>query len=163
MTQQAPDLIQVDGREYVILNWLGDTSCIPDNETLGFETSMQSTANWSGRIDHYGVWGGELYLFKIDVTLDDPDHTPTPIEARREVLFRYEPLTDSEGRSIVREYRHDFFAYEDLKLPFTGRIILARSDDPWARPQAAPDEYSEAAFALELCNGVVEDFYELND
>lgn len=163
MTMQTPDVIQFDGREYVILSWKGDTDCIPNNEDLGFDTSMQSTANWSGRIDHYGVWSGELYLFKIDVTLEDPDNTPTPAEARREVLFRYEPLTDAEGRSIVREFRHDFFVYEDLKLPFTGRIILARSDDPWARPQAAPDEDSEAAFALELCNGVVEDFYELSD
>lgn len=163
MTMQTPDVIQFDGREYVILSWKGDTDCIPGNEDLGFSTSMQSTANWSGRIDHYGVWGNQLYLFKIDVTLEDPDNTPTPTEARREILFRYEPLIDAEGRSIVRKYRHDFFVYEDLKLSFTGRIIMARSDDPWAKPQAALDEESEAMFALELCDGVVEDFYELEE
>lgn len=69
MTTQVPDTLQLEGRTYVILNWQGDTDCIPSSESLGFHTVSQSSENWSGRIDHYGVWGNELYLFKIAATL----------------------------------------------------------------------------------------------
>lgn len=164
MTAQVSDQIVFDGRQYRVMGWKGNVDCIPSSKALGFQTVTLSTDNCSGRIDHYGVWGGELYLFKIDATLENPAATATPPNARREVLFRYEQFYDFKGRpSELREYRHDFFVYEDLKLPFTGRVIALAADDPWERPQAAPEGEQGRLFAIEFENGVVVDSYDLDE
>lgn len=161
MTAQVPDTLQFEGRNYVILGWQGDADCIPTSESLGFHTATQSTANWSGRVDHYGVWGNELYLFKVEATLEAPSDTPTPPNARREVLLRYEQFYDFEGRPTeLREYRHDFFIYEDLKLPFTGRIIAVADENLWAKPEAAPDEEATVPVVIQFRNGVVEGVHD---
>lgn len=160
MTVQVPDTIKFEGRNYIVLGWEGDTGCIPSSESLGLCTVMETTANWSGRIDHYGVWGNELYLFKIEVTLESPADTLTPPNARREILLRYEQFFDFEGRPTqLREYRQDFFIYEDLKLPFSGCIIVERNENSWTKPEAAAEEEAQAAFVIELRNGVVADVY----
>lgn len=164
MTTQVPDTLQFEGRNYVILERQGDADCIPSSDSLGFRTVTESTANWSGRIDHYGVWGNELYLFKVEVTLETPTDTPTPPNARREVLLRYEQLIDFEGRPTqLREYRHDFFIYEDLKLPFTGRIIAVADDNLWTKPEAVSDEEPATPFVIEFRNGVVESVYDYEE
>lgn len=162
MTEQVPDTLQFEGRECVILARHGDADCFPSSESLGFRMVSHSTANWSGRVDHFGVWGNELYLFKIEVTFDNPADTKTPHNARREVLFRYEQLFDLEGRPTeLREYRLDFFVYEDLKLPFTGKIIATAEENLWDKPEAAPDAAPAIPFAIEFRNGLVEDVYDL--
>lgn len=164
MTAQVPDTLHFQGREYSVLQWQGSTDCIPASEALGFTTVSPSTANWSGRIDHYGVWGDELYLFKVEASLENPADTPTPPHARREVLLRYEQLVDFEGRPTTqREYRYDFFVYENLKLPFTGSIVVVREEDDWDRPQAAPDEEPGVPLVIEFHAGRVVDFYDLED
>ncbi|WP_312668699.1 hypothetical protein [Stutzerimonas nitrititolerans] len=162
MTTQVPDTLQLEGRTYVILNWQGDTDCIPSSESLGFHTVSQSSENWSGRINHYGVWGNELYLFKIEATLEAAPDTPTPPNARREVLLRYEQFFDFEGHPAeLREYRYDFFIYEDLKLPFTGRVIAVAEENLWGKPEAALDAEPATPFAIVFRNGLVEDVYDL--
>lgn len=160
MTKQVPDSLQFEGRNYAILGWEGDVECIPSSESLGISTVTDSTASWNGRIDHYGVWGNELYLFKIEATLVKPTETSAPPNSRREVLLRYEQFYDFEGRPTqLREHRHDYFIYEDLKLSLTGRIIVVADENSWAKPEAAPDQEPEAAFVIEFCNGVVEGVY----
>lgn len=162
MTAQIPDLLTFNDRQYVVLAWNGNTDCIPTSQDLGFEPVTQSTANWSGRIDHFGVWGDQLYLFKLDVTLDAPETYPTPANARREILYRYEQLYNLEGRPTeLKEYRHDFFVYENLKIPFTGTVTVSSpGGESWDRPQAAPEEPDGAPFVIEFVDGRVTDVYD---
>ncbi len=159
MTYQIPDSLKINGREYTILAWDGDKSCIPTNEELGIKTVSHSAANLLGRIDHFGVWGDTLYLFKIDVTLEDPHNTPLPKDARKEILFRYEQIHTIESPEPVwLEHRHDFFCYEDLIIDFTGAIaIQAPEDEGWEKPFHAPDNLYEHAILLTFEDGVLVD------
>lgn len=159
MTYQIPDSLKINGREYTILAWDSDRGCIPTNEELGIRTVSHSTANHSGRIDHFGVWGDQLYLFKIDATLEDPTNTPLPKDARKEILFRYEQFHTTESpEPIWREYRHDFFCYEDLIIDYTGAIaIQALEDEGWEKPFNAPENPYEPAILLEFEEGMLVD------
>ena len=67
MTTQVPDTCMFDGRKWAVEKWDGNYSAIPTNEGLGIETTAESSANWSGRIDHFIVHRDKLYLLKIEV------------------------------------------------------------------------------------------------
>ena len=86
MTTQVPDTCMFDGRRWAIERWDGDYSTVPSNEDFGIRTVSPSTANWSGRIDHFTVSRGKLYLIKIEVSLAEGTGDKLPEKAQREVL-----------------------------------------------------------------------------
>lgn len=151
MTTQIPDKIRFKNCNYIVLCWEGSRDCIPSNEELGIAAASLASDNFSGRIDHYGIWGDELYLFKVEVTLENPDDTPTPPNARREILKRYEQFVDYDGNPTrLQEHRYDFFVYEELVLPFSGRIIVEESENSWDVPMRAQEEDEKEPMSLEL-------------
>lgn len=160
MTTQIPDSCTVEGRKCEIAYWEGSTDCIPTNEQLGISTVGPSTANWSGRIDHFLVYRGKLYLFKIEVTLDPDEKLSLPDDIRREVLLRYEKMhvTDSQGQRIEeREYRFEFLIFDDLVIPFTGTLHLSCPYlDYWDLPCFEDEEESSEEIALKFVDGILQ-------
>lgn len=168
MSEQVPDTCTLDDRKWIIEQWHGDLGCIPSNEELGIETVSPHTGNWSGRIDHFLVFKGQLFLFKIEAHLADSCQGIRPKGARREVLLRYEPwdIFDKDGeRSEIRECREEFLIFDDLTVSFTGTLYLARPYyDDWNIPQSAAQGYDpEMSYArLIFDSGKLVDFYEIN-
>lgn len=156
---QVPDTLTLNGRVYEVLAWHGNVESIPSNEKLGINTVSPSTSNHSGRVDHFGVWGGKLYLFKIEASLKDPEGTPLPENARREKLFRYEQMYDFDGSpATCREYRYDYFVYEDLTIPYSGSITIQNIiDEGWNKPESAPENFEEETILLTFDEGVLID------
>jgi len=152
MTRQIPDTCIFDGRRWEILHWEGNHSCVPCNEELGLQTVSTSTANWSGRIDHFLVWGGRLYLARIEVNLASELPAGLLEKVRREVVIRYEPMErwDAEGeRIVIHEHRHEFLLFEDLLIPFTGSLHLSGPYfEGWEIPGLAQDHEPEQAEIL---------------
>lgn len=131
MTTQAPDSCTFDGRKWVIEHWEGPQDCVPTNEQLGFRTISTSTANWSGRIDHFLIHRGRLFLFKVEVTLDPADTGVLPFGARRAIVLRYEhwEVHDDRGmRMEEREHRTEYLVFDDLPISFTGALHISY---PW--------------------------------
>ena len=138
MTAQVPDTCMFDGRRWAIEWWEGDCSAIPSNEVLGIRTVTESTANWSGRIDHFMVCRGKLYLLKIEVNLAEDRRDQLPEKAQREVLSRYEKMWsfDKDGeRTTIREHRFEYLVFHDLFIPYTGELFLSYPCiDLWEQP-----------------------------
>jgi len=138
MTTQVPDSLTIDGRRWAIEDWAGNRSCIPANEDFGLVTSSPSTNNWAGRIDHFMVFQGRLYLFKLQINLA-PDFDRARLAGRRrEVLYRYEPMTrhDKTGHhSFMKEWRFEYLVLDDCRVNFTGELRLAFPyGDAWEVP-----------------------------
>lgn len=162
MTTQFPDTCVFEGQKWAVEQWLGETDCVPDNELLGIETVSPSTANWSGRIDHFMVYQGQLYLFKLEVNLAESCQDALPEGARRETLLRYEPWGDLDGTNVqMREFRFDYLVFDNLPIPFTGRLVLSGPYlDDWEHP--IPDvevEEDEEQVTLEFAEGRLIDVY----
>jgi hypothetical protein len=144
MTTQWPDSCTFDGRKWAIEHWNGPTGCVPTNEQLGFRTVSPSTANWSGRIDHFLVHRGQLYLFKVEVTLAPEDKGVLPFGSRREIVLCYEQLEVHDNRGMrmeERERRYEYLVFDDLIIPFTGSLHLRYPFfDHWEVPWPIDDE-----------------------
>jgi hypothetical protein len=153
MTAQVPDKCTYDGRKWAIISWNGNYSTIPTNELLGIRTNSTSTANWSGRIDHFMVSRNRLYLLKIEVNLSDDSRLVLPKGAQREVLCRYENMLvwDEHGsREEVKEHRFEYLVFHDLPVPYTGDLHLSYPCvDYWDQPYNA-DEDDEDQLELML-------------
>ncbi len=143
MTEQIQDTCTFDGKQWTIESWDGTYDCIPSSKSLGFKTVSPSTANWAGRVDHFLVFKGQLFLFKIEVTLSPEDKDITPVGARRETRLFHEPWTvcDAKGeRDIVKIHEYQYFIYDDLKMDFTGELELSYPvGDPWDYPWSSLD------------------------
>lgn len=154
MTEQIQDTCTFDGKQWNIESWDGSYDCIPSSESLGFKTVSPSTANWEGRIDHFLVFKGQLFLFKIEVTLSEKDKELAPPGARRETRLIHEPLTvcDEKGeRNIVRIHEYQYFIFDDLKMDFTGELELSYPiGDPWDYPWPLSEEDLEPTEAATL-------------
>ena len=168
MSEQIPDTCTFDDRKWIIEQCHGDLACVPSNEEIGIETISPHTGNWSGRIDHFLVFNGQLFLFKIEVNLADSCRGILPKKVRREVLLRYEPwdIFDKDGeRSEIRECREEFLIFDDVTVAFTGTLHLARPYcDDWNIPQSAAQEYEpEKSYAhLIFDSGKLVVFHEIN-
>jgi hypothetical protein len=127
MTTQIPDSCTFDGRKWEIVDWEGDSDCVPSNESLGIVTRSPGTNNWSGRIDHFLVHREQLFLFKVEVCLDPSNKGILPFGARREVIRRY-PVYEhhnGQGMSLVQHVVElDRLVFDDLRIGFTGRLFL---------------------------------------
>lgn len=143
MTEQIPDSCTITGRQWEIEEYQGSLDCIPTSESLGFTTRMESSANWSGRIDHFLVHRNRLFLFKIRVNLDDSSAGVTPSGARLEEVTQHEPVTVYRDGPPTREYRllrQRLFVFDDLTIPFTGAMRVSRPYfDPWNLPWPVQD------------------------
>ena len=158
MTYQIPDTCVFDGRRWEVLHWDGDRSCVPCNQELSIQTVSTSTANWSGRIDHFLVWGCHLYLARIQVELAGEPESTFLEKIRREVVLRYEPMQyfDANGeRTVIREYRHEYLIFDDLKIPFTGSLSLRGPHfEDWEIPGIALDyEPEQVEISLHFQSG----------
>jgi hypothetical protein len=149
---QRPDTCRLDGRTWAVEQWDGNYASIPTNEQLGIETKSDSTANWSGRIDHFVVHRDKLFLLKIEVNLAEGFIGTLPANANREVLCRYENMwtIDKDGeRPNVREYRFEFFVFHKLFVPYTGDLLLTYPCvDLWEQPITDDDDNEEATESL---------------
>ena len=169
MTEQTPDTCVLNGRLWDIVDFQGNVEVIPTNDILGISTATESSANWSGRIDHYLIFHDSLYLFKIRVFMPDNSKDHIPRKARREVITRTERLmrTDDKGiRRVFQDYRVTNLIFDDLLVYFTGTLLLNYpSCDPWDYPETAFQEedlsYSEKAIVT-LESGKVVDI-EIED
>lgn len=144
MTTQIPDTCTFDGRKWAVEHWDGDYAVVPTNEALGIETQSASTANWSGRIDHFVVFRGKLYLVKIEVNFPHGSQSPLPSGAQREVLCRYEKMHvfDKDGeRDEIREHRFEYLVFHNLPVPYTGDLLLSYPCiDYWDQPYNTDDD-----------------------
>ncbi len=150
MTEQIVDTCLYDGRTWEVEDLGSLVTLVPSSESLGFDTILSSTANLSGRVDHFVIWQDELYLHKMEVNLAPEyiDHVPSydGISAGKEVVTRYEPMTrtDSEG---TRDdwWKHEFvyfvFGGGNLKIKGTGEIrLLYPHIDLWEIPYTDDEE-----------------------
>ncbi len=157
MTAQIPDTCTFDGRKWAVEHWYGDYAVIPTNEALGIETQSASTANWSGRIDHFVVSKGKLYLLKIEVNFPQGSLCPLPPDAQREVLVRYETMHvfDQHGeRDEIREHRFEYLVFHNLPVPFTGDLLLSYPctdlwDQPWDADEDDDEEMREMTLSFD--------------
>jgi len=139
VTQQIPDTCLFEGRRFVVTGMEGNSGVVPSNSALGIETVMESTANWSGRLNHFVVHQGRLFLFKIEVNLAEGSRDVLPPGARREIVLRYEPseVYDSRGsHKEIRESRVENLVFDNLPLAFDGVLHLTSHVDRWERPTA---------------------------
>jgi len=137
MTKQWTDTCVLEGRKWGIESWDGNRAAIPSNEELGINTVAQSSANWSGRIDHFVVHREKLYLLKIEVSLDPKVQFIQPERAMREVVVRYENMWGGVNGTtrIVREHRFEYLIFHDLFIPYTGDLFLSSPViDLWEQP-----------------------------
>ena len=127
MTTQIPDTCTWQGKKWSIKYWDGNRSSIPSNDELEINTVVESSANWSGRIDHFLIHKKKLYLLKVEVNLDDKDELNQPKNAMREVVIRYENRwSDIEGtKRIIKEHRFEYLVFHDLFIPYTGDLFLS--------------------------------------
>lgn len=129
------DIDELDPLDHELDIW----SFWPSNETLGIQTQSPSTNNIDGRIDHFLIHLGELFLFKVEV--NPPDFKLSAArKIRREVVIRYEPMdTNILGTKwTICERKFEYLIFEDLRIGFTGDIFLSEYRDEWEIP-GAPD------------------------
>lgn len=70
MTTQAPDLFLAEGEEWVVFSFEGYYRYVPSSRSLGFQTVMQSTAQYRGRTDTFSLrHDGQLLLSECHVGL----------------------------------------------------------------------------------------------
>lgn len=161
MTTQDPDSCTIDGRKWVIEDWNGPRDCVPTNEQLGVRTISPSTANWSGRIDHFLVHRRQLYLFKTEVTLAPENKGVLPFGSRREVVLRYDQVEAHDRRGMhmaERKRRYEYLVFDDLLIPFSGRLRLSFPffdywEVPW--PIDEKDDQTTEEINLEFINGLL--------
>jgi hypothetical protein len=137
MTAQIPDTCTWQGKKWSIKSWDGNRSSIPSNDELEINTDVESSANWSGRIDHFLVYKKKLYLLKIEVNCNDKVELIQPKNAMREVVIRYENRwSDIEGtKRVVKEHRFEYLVFHDLFIPYTGDLFLSSHFfDSWEIP-----------------------------
>ena len=156
MTQQIPDTCLFEGRRWLVTDMEGNAGVVPSNAALGIETVMVSTANWSGRINHFAVHQGRLFLFKIEVNLAEGSRDVLPPGARREIVLRYEDVEfyDSSGPlKEMRESRLENLVFDNLPLAFDGVLQLTSYVDRWERPTAGRRDEPSDSVALVFKNG----------
>jgi len=145
MTEQLQDSCDFDGRRWAIEQWHGAIDCIPSNDQLNLRTIWPATNNWRGRVDHYLIHRRHLHLFKIEVSLNPKRRPSAPYGvSRREINYRFEPIEvhDERGtRAEIRRWRYDIYVYDDLVVPFTGKMRLSRPYfDYWEAPWPLDDD-----------------------
>ena len=143
MTIQIQDTCIFYGRKWNIESWDGNYAKIPSNEKLGINVAAQSSANWSGRIDHFIVYKSRLFLLKIEVNIDPSYQFIQPNNAMREVLIRYENRwKDIEGtKRVVQEHKYEYLVFHDLFIPYTGDLFLSYPViDVWEQPNISFDD-----------------------
>jgi len=154
MTEQIRDTCSFNGKQWNIESWNGADDCIPSSKSLGFTTVPSTTADWEGRVDHFLVFKGQLFLFKIEVNLSPENKDITPAGARRETRLIHEPLTifDKKGeRNSVRIHEYQYFIFDNLKMSFTGELELSYPiGDPWGYPWPLGEEDLEPIEFLTL-------------
>jgi hypothetical protein len=151
MTAQIPDTCTWQGKKWSIKYWDGNRSSIPSNDELEINIVAESSANWSGRIDHFVVHKKKLFLLKIEVNLDDKVELNLPKNAMRELVIRYENRwADIEGtKRVIKEHRFEYLVFHDLFIPYTGDLFLSSHFyDSWEIPISLTgldddDEYEE--------------------
>jgi len=164
LTSQIKDTCILNGRLWDIIDKIGNIDIIPTNQILGIYTITESTANWSGRIDHYIIIHNYLYLFKISVTMINELSHLIPKGTRREIITRTERImrTDRKGTRVV--FQDDMITnliFDDIFVHFTGKLVLKYPHyDPWEYPREAFQEedleYSEEAIVTLQSGSVVD-------
>jgi hypothetical protein len=167
MTTQVADTCFFDGRRWMIEKYGGLDKIVPRSQELGFKTVSRSTANWSGRVDHFIVHNRFLYLHKIEVKLHPDYEDFVPEGAGKEVVLRYEPATicDSQGCRQswwTHEFLYFVFGGGNLKLKYTGELsLLYPHIDLWEIPatdKEDDEDYSKSAI-LSFKDGELIDHY----
>lgn len=140
MTEQIPDTCMFERRLWDIEELDGNVQVIPSNSVLGISTTTQSTANWSGRIDHFLVHHNLLYLFKVSVHLSKGWAHHVPRGVRREIIIRTERTEWHDVVGTRTRFVHNKlvnFIFDDLLVHFTGTMrLVGPSIQQWELPQA---------------------------
>ncbi len=141
MTAQVMDTIRIDDQEWQLCEWQGP-NVTPSSASLGFETEEESTANYSGRVDHFVVDKGKLLLSHVDANLTAASRDFVPDGGAREDITRrawVEELTGGVGDFLsggrgkwtpkLSTDSRVVLHFRDLRVPFTGRIVGGRAFD----------------------------------
>lgn len=140
MTAQIMDRISVNDQEWLLCEWRGP-EITPSSESLGFETEMESTANYSGRVDHFVVDEGKLRLSHVDANLTAESRDFIPDGGAREDITRrawVEQVTDisdllrggrGKTKPVLDTSTSVVLYFRALWVPFTGRIVGGRAFD----------------------------------
>lgn len=126
MTEQIADTISFDGRQWMICEEVGELQSIaPSDAQLGIRPVSTSTANWSGRTDHYIVFCNQLFLHKVEVqqALDDWKYLPPGACREERTIYPQWESHDGSGMRIVeRPEKAFFYVFDDLFIPFSGTV-----------------------------------------
>lgn len=180
MTEQIPDTCRIDGKMWLIESWKGAHWVIPTTEQIwditgnNFDLQSNSSANWSGRIDHYVIENGTLYLFKVEVNLaetietlefeivDADSHLKLEPDPRLPSGYRIEEITlfqpmQKDDKSSYWATKINRILFEDLMIPYSGKLYLYRSCEPtWEMPLSIDfDESNEERLTITLDRGMV--------
>lgn len=154
MTQQISSTCMFDGRTWKVDDENDLGVYVPSSDTLGFSTVMESTANWSGRIDHFLIHNQQLHLFKIEVNLPKNARNLCPPGVRRERTILYEPVTiyrDGSTESSERVHEYIYFIYDDIQIEYSGELVLLYpSGNAWELPWPIEDEDIEPTLLARL-------------
>ena len=126
MTAQKMSTLRYEDQDWSVCEISGNPDSIPSSTQLGFETEMKSTANHSGRIDHYLVQDGKLLLWKIEVNLTNEHRAFVPDNGGRETLISEYWCQTLGGASELYKSAEVCLVYNELRIPLTGRIVLGR-------------------------------------
>lgn len=109
------DTLELDGETWSICEMTG-SSAVPTSRALGFRTTMEHTANWRGRVDHFGLDAERrLVLLEVRATLANPERARgfVPLGATR---------IDEDERTVR-------FRFEHRLVPLTGRVVAGADFD----------------------------------
>ncbi len=136
MTAQVMDTLVYEDQTWSICTYAYASTCprdcFPTSNQLGFETEMESTANYSGRVDQYEVNDGKLYLRKIRANLTGACRDFIPDNGGRETVTTDYWATVLVAGGVQRErqqWQVTNLLFNDLFIPFTGKILLGRRFD----------------------------------
>ena len=140
MTAQIMDTIVFEDQPWALADadWQAFREAVPSSLALGFETRMEHTANYSGRVDRYEVRGGRLYLDEAQVKLAEAcsGFEPPRGMSRRDVTTRSWATVwdayseDLEGRDELTELCLTYLGFDACLVPYTGTLVGGREFCP---------------------------------
>ena len=116
MTGQVPDVVQVDGVDWMLVGI--DGRGLFDPSDAGVHPMMLHTACWRGFINHYLITGGRMLLAWVEIGLTG--------EEEEQARAGTGPLIDGTRPIWQDDRRRWEYQFDERVVPFTGTLLLGR-------------------------------------
>ena len=136
MTAQMMDTLVWEDQKWALADadWEKLRHAAPSSESLGFQTTMEHTANYRGRTDTFEVRGGHLYLKEIRVHFAPgyEYYTPRPGMSRSDVKTQAwssigRPSADDlEWSEELRTSHSTYLTLHDCPVEYSGLLVGGR-------------------------------------